>query len=71
MIYLQGNEGVLTFNAALHRSAAKLLLAKYSRTSLPSTASRSSSKLVGLVGFSSTKYKIDTIAKKVVYIENQ
>jgi hypothetical protein len=44
---------------------------KYANTSLPSTASRRSSKLVGLVGFSSTKYKIETIAKKVVYMENQ
>ena len=60
-----------TFNAVLHLSAARLLLAKYAKTSLPSTASRKSSKLVELVGFSKTKYRIDTIAKNVVYIENQ
>jgi hypothetical protein len=61
----------LTFSAVLHLSAARLLLAKYAKTSLPSTASRNNSKLVGLVGFSRTKYKIETMAKKVVYMENQ
>jgi hypothetical protein len=48
-----------------------LRVAKYANTSLPSIASRSNSKLVGLVGFSSTKYKIETMAKNVVYMENQ
>lgn len=62
---------MLTFSAVLHLSAARLLFAKYANTSFPSTASRSNSKLVGLCGFSKTKYKIDTIAKKVVYMENQ
>jgi hypothetical protein len=62
---------VLTFSAVLHLSAAKLRFAKQAKTSFPSTASRSNSKLVGLVGFSKTKYRIETIAKKVVYMENQ
>lgn len=62
---------VLTLSAELHLSAAMLRLAKYARTSLPSAASRNSSRLVGLLGFSRTKYRIETIAKKVVYMENQ
>lgn len=61
----------LTLSAELHLSAAILLLAKYARTSLPSAASRSSSRLVGLLGFSRTKYSMETIAKNVVYMENQ
>jgi hypothetical protein len=60
-----------TFSAELHLSAAILRLAKYANTSLPSAASRKSSRLVGLFGFSSTKYKMETMAKKVVYMENQ
>jgi hypothetical protein len=61
----------MELSAELHLSAAMLLFAKYASTSLPSAASRSSSRLVGLLGFSRTKYKIETIAKKVVYMENQ
>jgi hypothetical protein len=61
----------LTLSAELHLSAAMLLFAKKASTSFPSAASRSSSRLVGLLGFSSTKYRIETMAKNVVYIENQ
>jgi hypothetical protein len=61
----------MLLSAELHLSAAILLWAKYAKTSFPSAASRSSSRLVGLFGFSKTKYKIETMAKNVVYMENQ
>jgi len=60
-----------TFKAEMHLSAAILLFAKCASTSLPSTASPKISKLFGLVAFSVTKYRIETMAKNVVYIENQ